>query len=405
MPLKRQRSPAKKQGPRDAKSSTGQRLQKVLAAAGVASRRECEQLILEGRVEVDRETITVLGTRVDPQQQEIRLDGLVLAKPRHIYYVLNKPAGVVSTNRDPEGRPRVIDMVPGERRLFTIGRLDRSSEGMIIVTNDGELANQLTHPRYGITKTYRAKVVGNPTAETLQQLRKGVHLAEGVARIESLKVRGKHSGGAELEIVLTEGRNREVRRVLARVGHKVQHLRRIAVGPIRLGQIKPGEYRLLSPDEIRSLRRMVENPSATRRAKKDTAQKPSSTRSNTVRASQAAARSGKSPGPGRKTATGKKTSRKRDESPTKKGKAKRATKSGAGSTRTKSAQTSRTKKGSKSARTGTVLDYDQPQADREKRTPTKKKPSGKGKKPGKRPSKKPSKKLGKRPGKKPGKKR
>ena len=242
---------------------TGERLQKVLAAAGVASRRECETLILAGRVEVDRQTVTVLGTRVDPLHQEIRVDGTPLPKPRHVYYLLNKPAGVVSTNRDPEGRPRVIDLVPSDKRLFTIGRLDRSSEGMIIVTNDGELANQLTHPRYGIAKTYRAKVVGVPTSETLQKLRKGVYLAEGMARVSSLTVRGRHKRGSELEIVLTEGRNREIRRILAKVGHKVQHLRRIAIGPVRLGQLKPGEFRELTFDEVKQLRRAVQRMSQT----------------------------------------------------------------------------------------------------------------------------------------------
>ncbi len=239
-------------------ATTGERLQKVLAAAGVASRRECETLILEGRVEVDRETVAVLGTRVDPLQQEIRVDGTPLPKPRQVYYLVNKPVGVVSTNRDPEGRTRVVDMVPSETRLFTIGRLDRYSEGLIILTNDGELTNQLTHPRYGIAKTYRAKVVGTPTTETLQKLREGVHLAEGMAKVASLTVRSRHARGSELEIILTEGRNREIRRILAKVGHKVQQLRRTAIGPIRLGKLAPGEYRQLTFDEVRQLRRAVQ---------------------------------------------------------------------------------------------------------------------------------------------------
>ncbi len=354
----RRRSPAKKPLPHRSKNASGDRLQKVLAAAGVASRRECEQLILAGRVEVDRETVTVLGTRVDPQQQDIRVDGMPLTKPRHVYYVLNKPSGVVSTNRDPEGRPRVIDMVPGEQRLFAIGRLDRSSEGMIIVTNDGELANQLTHPRYGITKTYRAKVIGSPTTETLQQLRKGVHLAEGVARVASLKVRGRHAKGVELEIVLTEGRNREIRRILAQVGHKVQQLRRIAVGPIRLGQLKPGEYRLLSPDEIRLLRRLVEKPSGAERGK-DPTRKSASTRSKAAHASQAGARAGKTPGKGRPTAKGKPADRQRGESSSQRAtKAKRSGEVGAKKTGAAKTQKAKTQTRSKAARTGTVLDYD-----------------------------------------------
>lgn len=232
----------------------GQRLQKVLAAAGIASRRECEVLIADGRVEVDRRTVTELGTRVDPARQEIRVDGTPLPRSQHVYYLVNKPPGVVSTNRDPERRMRVIDLVPGEARLFTIGRLDRSSEGLIIVTNDGELAHLLTHPRYGIPKTYRASVLGFPTQETLGKLRAGVHLAEGVARVAHLRRRGRHARGAELEIVLTEGRNREIRRILARVGHKVLHLRRVAMGPLKLGGLAAGEARRLTTAEVQQLR-------------------------------------------------------------------------------------------------------------------------------------------------------
>ncbi len=281
------------------RQASGERLQKVLAAAGVASRRECETLILEGRVEVDRQTVSVLGTRVDPQQQEIRVDGTVLAKPRHVYYLVNKPMGVVSTNRDPEGRARVVDLVPSDKRLFAIGRLDRYSEGLIILTNDGELTNQLTHPRYGIAKTYRAKVVGFPTAETLEQLRKGVHLAEGMAQVASLTVRGRYPRGSDLEIVLTEGRNREIRRILAKVGHKVQQLRRTAIGPIRLGQLQPGEYRLMTFDEVRQLRRAVQRLGS-QDAGGESGGVPRGklpvSRTRSVRAAQAPARAGKAPG-------------------------------------------------------------------------------------------------------------
>ncbi len=232
----------------------GERLQKVLAAAGVASRRQCETLILEGRVEVDRKTVTRLGVRVDPSCQEIRIDGTVLRRPRRRYYLVNKPVGVVSTNRDPEGRPRVVDLVPCDERLFTVGRLDRTSEGLILVTNDGELANRLTHPRYEIAKTYRARVAGHPTAQELQTLRAGIHLAEGVARVAALRVKGRQTRTTELEIILTEGRNREIRRVLARIGHKVLQLRRTAMGPLRLGSLASGECRELTANEVRKLR-------------------------------------------------------------------------------------------------------------------------------------------------------
>lgn len=235
----------------------GERLHKVLAAAGVASRRECEVLITEGRVQVDRETVTQLGTRVDPMQQEIRVDGSAIRRPRRTYFLVNKPVGVVSTNRDPQGRPRVVDLVPDVSRMFTVGRLDRSSEGLILVTNDGELSNRLTHPRYEIPKTYRARVAGHPTPELLRRLRKGIHLADGVARVASIHVKKRQTQTTELEIVLTEGRNREIRRVLARIGHKVLQLRRVGMGPLRLGQLPVGSCRPLSADEVRQLRRFA----------------------------------------------------------------------------------------------------------------------------------------------------
>lgn len=272
----------------------GERLQKVLAGAGVASRRECETLILEGRVEVDRQTVTVLGTRVDPQRQEIRVDGVTLGKRRLVCYVLNKPTGVVSTHRDPAGRPRVIDMVPSDQRLFTIGRLDCSSEGMIIVTNDGDLANRVSHPRYGVAKTYRARVLGTPTRDTLDKLQAGVQLAEGRARVASLKICGKHPQGVDLEIVLSEGRNREIRRMLAQVGHKVQRLKRTAIGPLRLGTLKVGEYRRLTREEVQVLRDAV--PDAARRGGGSRrARQVAASRARRARTSQAAARGGRRP--------------------------------------------------------------------------------------------------------------
>ncbi len=238
-------------------AQSGERLQKVLAAAGIGSRRECEQLITDGRVEVDKVVVTQLGTRVDPARQHVRVDGVALTRPKQAYYVVNKPTGMLSTNRDPEGRPRVIDLIATDERLFCVGRLDKSSEGLMLLTNDGNLANQLTHPRFGVEKTYRASVVGFPTAEHLAQLRKGVHLAEGFARVASVKVRGRHKRGAELEIVLNEGRNREIRRVLARVGHKVLRLKRIAIGPIKIGNLPVGAHRRLTPDEVGLLRSSV----------------------------------------------------------------------------------------------------------------------------------------------------
>ena len=247
----------------------GERLQKVLAAAGAGSRRQCEELITAGRVEVDRRVVTELGTRVDPGRQEIRLDGLPLPKSKPVYYAVNKPVGVVSTNRDPSGRPRVIDLVPSHgARLFAIGRLDLGSEGLILVTNDGQLANHLTHPRYGVPKTYRVQVVGRPTREVLAKLRRGVRLAEGLARVEQVRVKSHHKESTILEMVLREGRNREVRRVLAKLGHKVLRLVRTAVGPVRLGKLPPGQCRPLTQQELRELSRAageVSGPGASRR--------------------------------------------------------------------------------------------------------------------------------------------
>jgi len=231
-----------------------ERLQKVLAAAGLGSRRQCEELITAGRVEVDRRVITELGSRVDQSKQEIRVDGQMLPKPKLHYYAVHKPPGVLSTNRDPSGRRRVIDLLPGGHvRLFTIGRLDLNSEGLILVTNDGELANRLTHPRYGVRKTYRVQVAGRPDRDVLMKLRSGVHLAEGLARVEDVRIQSHHKQSSVLEMVLREGQNREIRRVLARLGHKVLRLIRTAVGPIRLGNLPPGASRPLSRDEVAAL--------------------------------------------------------------------------------------------------------------------------------------------------------
>ena len=234
----------------------GDRLQKVLAAAGIGSRRQCEELIQAGRVEVNGRTVTELGFRVDPEGQEIRVDGQAIGRPERVYYAVNKPPGVVSTSRDPSGRPRVVDLVPRAReRLFPVGRLDLYSAGLILLTNDGELANRLTHPRYGVQKQYRALVAGQPSPEVLAQLKRGVRLAEGIARVDEIRVHVKRGKSTLLEITLSEGRNREIRRILARVGHKVLELLRTRVGPISLGKLPPGAYRRLTRDEVSALRR------------------------------------------------------------------------------------------------------------------------------------------------------
>ncbi|HEV3005102.1 MAG TPA: pseudouridine synthase [Pirellulales bacterium] len=260
-------------GSADAVAATAQRLQKVMAAAGVGSRRYCEELIRAGRVEIDRQVVRELGTRVDPATQEVRVDGTPLANPHRVYYLVNKPAGVVSTNFDPSGRPRVIDLLPArDERLFTVGRLDLSSEGLMLVTNDGQLANELAHPRYGVEKTYHALVAGTPQHDVLAKLREGVRLAEGVARVAGVRIKSTFKQSTLLEIVLAEGRNREIRRILAKVGHKVLRLKRVALGGVRLKDMPPGGYRKLRHDELRQLKRRAKphgDPSADTHRRKD----------------------------------------------------------------------------------------------------------------------------------------
>lgn len=239
-------------------ATSGERLQKVLAAAGLGSRRECEELITAGRVEVDGHVVSELGTRVEAEQQEVRVDGEPIRIRRRVYYAVNKPRGVVSTSRDPAGRPRVVDLIPRQtERLFAVGRLDLNSEGLILLTNDGELANRLTHPRYGVQKTYRVMVAGDPTAEVLKQLREGIRLDVGIARVDAVKVRSRHGKSSVLEMTLSEGRNREIRRIMAKTGHKVMRLMRTTVGPVKLGQLAPGEYRKLAREEVEELQKLV----------------------------------------------------------------------------------------------------------------------------------------------------
>ncbi len=248
------------------------RLQKVLAAAGLGSRRQCEELITTGRVEIDRQVVTELGTRVDPFSQEIRVDGMILPQQKREYYALHKPKGFVTTSRDPSGRPRVIDLIPSEgKHLFAVGRLDMSSEGLILVTNDGDWAERITHPRYGVEKIYRVTVSGEPERSTLAQLERGVYLAEGLAKVKKVIFKKRVKNQSILEMILDEGKNREIRRVLAKVGHKVQRLVRIAVGPIRLGDMPLGAYRPLTKDEIQSV---IDEVSQNRRERKSAGTEP-----------------------------------------------------------------------------------------------------------------------------------
>lgn len=252
------KKPRRKQPRRDDSDGDnvdGVRLQKVMASAGLGSRRHCEDLIAAGRVQINGD-IAKLGARV-PEGAKVTVDGEALRiQSRMVHYLVNKPNGVVCTNYDQSGRTRVIDLVPQDDRehLFPVGRLDLSSEGLIIVTNDGELANQLTHPKFGVEKTYLALIAGRPEPGVLQKLRQGVHLAEGVARCVSVYVKKEMPQSTLLEIVLNEGKNREIRRILAKVGHKVLTLKRTAIGDVTMRNLKPGEFRPLSPRELRDLR-------------------------------------------------------------------------------------------------------------------------------------------------------
>ncbi|MDR0390884.1 MAG: rRNA pseudouridine synthase [Planctomycetaceae bacterium] len=229
------------------------RLQKVLAAAGFGSRRQCELLIEQGRVEVDGE-VAQLGMKVDRLVSEIKVDGERLRRVKPVYIALFKPKGYLCTNNDLRGRPRAIDLVSGNfGRLFLVGRLDMDSEGLILLTNDGALAERLTHPRYEVPKVYRVQVAGEVTRETTEKLREGVHFAEGFAKVTDVIIKGRRKNSTILDLTLSEGKNREVRRLLAKLGHKVQLLIRISVGEIKLGKMLPGDWRHLTKQEINKL--------------------------------------------------------------------------------------------------------------------------------------------------------
>ena len=229
----------------------GDRLQKVLARTGIGSRRVCEELIAEGRVRVNGE-VAILGRRVLPDADNIEVDGVPISvKPGLIYYLLNKPRGVVTTASDPQGRRTVVELVPTAPRVFPVGRLDTDTEGLLLLTNDGELAHRLTHPSFGVEKEYLAEVQGTPSPGDLRRLREGVKLDDGPtspARVSTL-------GPNLLRITIHEGRNRQVRRMCETVGHPVTRLVRTRIGPLAERSLKPGEYRELTVKEVRALER------------------------------------------------------------------------------------------------------------------------------------------------------
>lgn len=247
--------------PTDGTTPTGERLQKVLAHAGVASRRHAEELMRAGRVTVNGAVVRELGTRVDPARDDVRVDGQpVRAAATHTYLLLNKPAGPVTTVYDPQGRRTVLDLLPPElvaRRVYPVGRLDRDTEGLLLLTDDGALALRLTHPRYALAKVYEALVAGVPVQETLAALARGVALPGEARPTAPARAWVARRAGDETWIGLEihEGRNRQVRRMLDAVGYPVRRLRRTRIGPLTLGALPVGAWRLLVPDEVAALRK------------------------------------------------------------------------------------------------------------------------------------------------------
>lgn len=233
------------------------RLQKFLSQAGIASRRKAEELIREGRVRVNGRVVTELGTKVDPATDRVSVDGRPVEAAAPVWIALHKPAGYVSTRSDPQGRPTIYDLIPEEYAgLFYVGRLDVDSEGLMLLTNQGDVAHRLLHPRYGVDRVYDVVVRGRVTDAEIQRLLEGIELEDGVAR--AVAVERRPAPGPELSrlhVTLREGRKREVRRLFRALGHPVQRLVRIRYGPIRLGTLKRGSWRRLSPREVAALER------------------------------------------------------------------------------------------------------------------------------------------------------
>jgi len=284
----------------------GDRLQKIIAAAGICSRRKAEELILAGRVQVNGQTITELGTKADASRDHIRVDGKLLQGPeRHRYYLVNKPKGYVTTMSDPEGRPTVMDLIRGGERVFPVGRLDYASEGLLLLTNDGELANALTRAAAKVEKTYLVKVSGKPKEADLDQLRGGMMIErgkpgshEGRVMTAPAKVRLVRPGeNPWYELVLIEGRNREIRKMFEEIGHHAEKIRRVGYGPLVL-DVEPGKLRELTPQEVEKLRRAVKAGPAERRSREP---QPARAKSSTPRRTTPAKRgaSGRTPRPTR----------------------------------------------------------------------------------------------------------
>jgi len=234
-----------------------ERLQKVLARYGVASRRRCEELILAGRVRVNGKIVTQLGTKVDVERDFIEVDGKPLQREEEkVYIILYKPKGYLTTVRDPQGRKTVMDLVKGvKERIYPVGRLDCDTEGLLLLTNDGDLSFTLTHPSHRVEKTYLAVVKGTPSKAQLERLRRGVILEDGKTAPAGVRLL-RPGRQAEVEITIHEGRKRQVRRMFDAIGHPVLYLRRVRFGPLKLEGLKPGQYRRLGDKEVRQLKKL-----------------------------------------------------------------------------------------------------------------------------------------------------
>ena len=243
-----------------------ERLQKVLASAGVASRRKSEEMILQGRVTVNRKVVTKLGTKVDPDRDEIRVDGeRIQTESRRVYIMINKPKGILSTMEDERGRSSLGDLVSVPARLYPVGRLDATSEGLILLTDDGELANLLTHPRYMHHKEYLALVNGHPSEKTLEAWRRGVLLDDKLTAPARVGVLKKERESTLLRVEMREGRKRQIRRVASLLGHPVRELKRVRLGPLQLGSLALGQWRYLTAREIGQLESLKRRPKRQKR--------------------------------------------------------------------------------------------------------------------------------------------
>ena len=256
-----------------------ERLQKILSQAGVASRRASEQLMLDGRVTVNGTTVRELGTKADTGRDDIRVDGRRIKVPeRHRYILLNKPAGYVTTRSDPHQRPTVIDLIADVRDyVYPVGRLDFDTEGLLILTNDGELAARLTHPRHAVARVYEARVLGVPDTHDIARLAKGIRIEGRRTQPALVKVLKAGSDDATLEITVREGRNRQVRNMCDAIGHPVSSLRRVAIGPLRDPKLRPGRWRDLNDAEVVRLQATIKKPTSNLelRTEKEEALRPS----------------------------------------------------------------------------------------------------------------------------------